>query len=62
MFQEQKGLCSQKSVACRKKIKEKAGGEAEPRPGWVLCAVVTDFDFILIVMKTHWRVLSRGVL
>lgn len=56
------GLCSQNAVAHGKEIREEAGGNAEPGPGGVLCAVVTDFNFILTVMKTHWRVLSRGLL
>lgn len=62
MFQGQKEvLCSWHIVIIRNEVREKAGGEAEPWPGRLSCAVVTEFDFILTVMKTHWRILSRGI-
>lgn len=49
------GLCGWNIFAHGNEVREKAGGEAEPMPGRVLCAAVTEFGVILTVVKTHWR-------
>lgn len=56
MFQEQKKIHIAGIAIDGNEIREENGGEAEPRPGRILCAIVTEVDFILAVIKTHWRV------